>query len=195
MAQRRHHYERAFEGLLRARRIPYVSVDEARKALLPRGASMEGAGGDRLKSFDFVIYGESSNLLVEVKGRRLAPTGTRLESWVTLEDVRSLAAWERLFGLGFEAAFVFLYWCEAQPPDALFEDVFVDHDRWYACRAVTVSDYASGMKARSERWGTVDLPRRTFDRLSRPFAACLAPGRDAPPLAALEPLASAGCLV
>ena len=36
MAHRRDHYDRAFEGFLRARRIPYVAVDEARKTLLPR---------------------------------------------------------------------------------------------------------------------------------------------------------------
>jgi hypothetical protein len=35
MAQRRHHYERAFEELLRRRRVPYVAVDESRRALLP----------------------------------------------------------------------------------------------------------------------------------------------------------------
>lgn len=57
------HYERAFEAYLRAHRIPYVAVDEARRALVPAmargdrgGTSDAGAGeggtpdGD-LKSF------------------------------------------------------------------------------------------------------------------------------------------------
>ena len=35
MAQRRFHYEQAFEHYLRANRIPYVAVDEAKKALMP----------------------------------------------------------------------------------------------------------------------------------------------------------------
>ena len=113
MAQRRHHYERAFENYLRSRRIPYIAVDEAKKTLLPdrapfRVGSESGDGGLTLKSFDFVIYGERTNFLVDVKGRRVprnltSPTARgRLESWVTQDDVDSMRQWERLFGQGFE---------------------------------------------------------------------------------------------
>jgi hypothetical protein len=38
VTQRRHHYEAAFEQYLRATRVPYVAVDEAKKALLPGAA-------------------------------------------------------------------------------------------------------------------------------------------------------------
>jgi hypothetical protein len=168
MTQRRHHYELAFEDYLRRRRIPYVAVDEAKKSLLPGSH----AGGDEslaLKSFDFVIYGQGQNLLVEVKGRRLAPGSPRMESWVTLEDVRSLQRWEALFGPEFAAAFVFLYWCEAQPPDALFLELFECRGGWYCLRTVRVADYAPAMKVRSPRWMTVDLPTRVFERISGPL--------------------------
>jgi hypothetical protein len=188
MAQRRHHYERAFEAFLRARRVPYVAVDEAKRALLPESGApgirfTSGPGTEDLaiKSFDFVIYGEqgAGNLLIDVKGRRVGSgksgngrlTTGRLESWVTLADIQSLEAWERLFGPGFSAAFVFMYWCEAQPPDALFQEIFEHHGVWYALRSVTLSDYKAAYKTRSERWGTVDLPRAAFERLSRPFAS------------------------
>lgn len=190
MAQRRHHYEAAFEGYLRARRVPYVAVDEARKALTPAGSL--GAEGS-LKSFDFVIYGQGANLLAEVKGRKLAPrarsrgplvtvgagsellfrpvaAAPRMESWVTLEDVESLRSWQRLFGPEFEAAFVFVYWCDEQPADGLYHEVFEHHGRWYTLRAVRLDSYAAAMKPRSVRWGTVDLPRAAFDRLAMPFA-------------------------
>jgi hypothetical protein len=183
MAQRRHHYERAFEAFLRARRIPYVAVDEAKKALLPEGATIrcERTPGDpgpsALKSFDFVIYGESTNLLVDVKGRRVgsrtrnqSTTAGRLESWVTEEDVDSLARWARLFGPGFEPAFVFIYWCEQQPPDALFQEIVEFRGAWYALRAVGLQEYAAAMKVRSVRWRTVHVPAQTFERISRPFA-------------------------
>ena len=179
MAQRRHHYERAFEAYLRQRRIPYVAVNEARKALLPPGARLrlDGAGdaGADLKSFDFVVYGDNTNLLIEIKGRKVPArkspgAGARLESWVTLDDVASLRAWQRLFGPGYEGAFVFVYHCENQPPDALFQEV-IEHDRrWYALRAISLDDYAASMKTRSPRWRTVDLPRAAFDRISRPFS-------------------------
>lgn len=185
--QRRHHYEHAFEAYLRARRIPYVAVNEARKALLPegrmgRGTGTDEDGGKALKSFDAVIYGQGSNLLVEVKGRRIGgriggrmggragARGGRLESWVTLDDVESLERWEVLFGSGFEAAFVFVYWCEEMPPDALFEEIFEDSGRWYAIRSVRVGAYRRGMRTRSEKWRTVHLPARLFEQMAEPLA-------------------------
>lgn len=196
VAQRRHHYETAFERLLRDRRIPYVAVDEARKALLPEGARPRLSVGDgperSLKSFDFVLYGEGANLLAEVKGRRYVaprsrPGPGRLESWVNAEDVDSLLTWQRLFGPEFAAAFVFVYWCVEQPPDVLFEDVFEHRGRWYALRVVMVEVYARLMRVRSRRWGTVHLDRASFDRASRPFA----PGAGlwgSPEVPAFEPL-------
>ena len=177
MAQRRHHYEQAFEHYLRSRRIPYVAVDEAKKALLPEEARFrpgalpagcgEGEGGS-LKSFDFVLYGPQRNLLCEVKGRKVgARKGSRLECWVTQEDVLSLGRWERLFGDGFTAAFVFIYWCDEQPALPLFEEIFEFHERWYAVRAVTLASYAAGMRPRSQKWQTVHMAAADFDRASR----------------------------
>jgi hypothetical protein len=191
--QRRHHYELAFEEYLRARRIPYVAVQEARKALLPA----EGAGDARsLKSFDFVIYGDRLNLLVEIKGRKVAarssvtsnssspaglmgsipgvparaPRSSRLENWATQDDVDSLLAWERLFGEGFSAALVFVYWCQDQPPAPLFEDLFEFKGRWYAVRVVLAGAYAAAMKPRSTRWRTVHMPAAAFNRASLPLS-------------------------
>jgi hypothetical protein len=174
--QRRHHYEQAFEEHLRERRVPYIAVDEARKALLgtdrTRVAPEQGVGSLALKSFDFVIYGRRRNLLVEVKGRRInadASGPSRLQCWATREDIDSLTRWESLFGPEFEASLVFLYWCEGGPPAPLFEEVFHFRERWYAVRAIPLSDYAAHMRPRSARWGTVHVPASVFDRLSGPL--------------------------
>lgn len=194
MARRHVHYERAFEAYLRARRIPYIAVDEARRTLLPDSRSIRflndgddpavGGGRGGLKSFDFVVYGEGMNLLVDIKGRRVPVTrsgacSSRLESWVTDDDVESLARWEALFNGGapaghaaggYEGVFVFIYGCQQQPPDALFQEVMEHGGLWYVLRSVTLADYRSAMKRRSPRWRTVDLPARAFERLSEPFA-------------------------
>lgn len=184
MAQRRHHYERAFEAFLRTRRIPYVAVDEAKKTLIPAHAARASGHADAspaLKSFDFVIYGDpgagGGNLLIDIKGRRLPALRSdalfatpRLESWVTQEDVDSLLAWEGLFGPGFTSAFVFVYACEAQPPDALFQEVFEHQEVWYVLRTIPVGEYRHAMRVRSASWKTVDLSREAFERLSQPFA-------------------------
>lgn len=182
MAQRRFHYERALEAYLRERRVPYVAVNEAKKALLPKGAelALHGDGGKTsLKGFDFVVYGHGSSLLLEAKGRRLprlrlkdgTPAKARLESWVTLDDVESLGAWAGLFGDAFEPVFVFVYWCDDVPPDGLFSEVFEHGGRWYTLRCVTLGDYKAHMKTRSPKWGTVNLPTAAYERLWRRLLA------------------------
>ena len=63
MADRSIHYESAFEAYLRSKGIPYVAVDEAKKALFANA---------KLKSFDFVVYSKNGpNLLIDVKGRQV----------------------------------------------------------------------------------------------------------------------------
>lgn len=178
MAQRRHHYEHAFERFLRDRRVPYISVDEARKSLLPAtGATQGDDGSGSLKNFDFVIYGEGGNLLVEVKGRRLPqvrlkdgrPGTPRMECWVTRDDIEALRRWGTLFGPEFEPVIVFMYWCEGVPPDGLFVETIAHRDRWYTLRCIEVESYARAMRVRSPKWGTVSLSSADFLRLSRPF--------------------------
>ncbi|MBY0309195.1 MAG: HYExAFE family protein [Phycisphaerales bacterium] len=190
MGMGRYHGDRAFEAFLRAGRTPCISVNEAKRTLLPAAA-----GRPDLKSFDYVVYAPGgAGLLIDVKCRRLPtprltlvrPDGTRqahraagrparLESWVTTEDVRSLGTWQSLFGDAFKAAFVFLYWCDAgdglatQPPDGLFDRVFLDHGRWYAVRGVLLDDYQRHQQLRSARWQTVDLPAPLFERLGNGF--------------------------
>lgn len=174
VANRRFHYDRAFEHYLRANTIPYVAVDEAKRALT--GDRKSKVLPTKLKSFDFVVYAEQGpNLLVDVKGRKHAGTaGRSFQNWVTRDDVTSLAKWAEIFGKDFEPAFAFLFWCDAQPPDALFHEVFAYGERWYAVLAVKLSDYTAHMRDRSAKWDTVSLPARAFDRVSVPLGELLA---------------------
>lgn len=199
MAQRRNHAERAFERLIRDARIPYVAVNEAKKSLLPSGAGLQEnpeTGGNSLKNFDFIVYGDATNLLVEVKGRtiprtkRPLPPGKRprMECWVTRDDIDALRTWQRLFGPGYEAVIVFMYTCEGPPPDGLFGEVVELAGVWYAVRAIALDDYEPSMRTRSPRWRTVQLDQATFDRLSRPFAAPATASAPLGPTPALEPL-------
>ena len=177
MAQRRFHYDAAFEHYLRASAIPYVAVDEAKRALsAAQGRPASPAeGADKLKSFDFVVYsGSGANLLVDVKGRKhTGRSGRSLQNWVTRDDVEHLRRWETLFGQGFVGAFAFLFWCDAQPPDALFAEIFEHGGRWYAVQGVRVSDYVQHMRPRSAGWDTVSLPADAFARIARPLKQML----------------------
>ncbi|MEM1212496.1 MAG: HYExAFE family protein [Planctomycetota bacterium] len=173
MANRRFHYDRAFEHFLRANTIAYVAVDEAKRALsADRKAKVLPT---KLKSFDFVVYSQSgANLLVDVKGRKLAnTTGRGFQNWVTEDDVSSLTAWSEIFGDGFEPVFVFLFWCDSQPADALFHEVMEYGERWYAVRAVKLSAYREVMRPRSAKWGTVSVPAKAFEAMAGPLGDLL----------------------
>lgn len=192
MVARRSHYERAFGAYLDRRGASYALMSDAKRVVAEPAARLrppELSPGERerltarggsvpavrtLKSFDLVIYSDDARALVDVKGRKVSASlesspAPRLENWVTEDDVDSLLVWETLFGEGFEAAFVFVYWCETRPPAALFDDAFEHHGRWYGLRAATLSDYRGAMRRRSARWRTVHLDRAAFERLSRPL--------------------------
>ncbi len=180
MAASRQHYERAFESALRRARLPYVLVDDAERAVLPKGAraGLVDAKGRprRLKSFDAVVYGPQRHALVEVKGRRvdLRKGGSgRRENWVTLDDVGSLTTWQRLFGEPFEAVLVFMYWLDGPVVMAGEHDLHRFEGRTYTHRAVRLADYTAEMKTRSPKWGTVNLPTGVFERLGLPIGDVL----------------------
>lgn len=172
MGRRQIHYEQAFKSLLNERNVPFVAVDEARRAILPgEQAPLQTtlAGETKtLKAFDYVLYG-TPNLLVELKGRRLPARSARLENWVTDDDVDSLRRWCSMFGRGYVGCFVFVYECPHEPPTTpspLFEDVWIHKDHYYALRAIDVEAYAANMKVRSARWRTVCLAKDKFEAYS-----------------------------
>ncbi len=162
MANRRFHYEAAFEDYLRSRGLPYVAVDEAKKAIF---------GSIPLKSFDFVVYSEGGvNLLVDVKGRKFpdAIPGPKRgasrawENWVTREDMEGLAEWQGVFGEGFEAVFLFAYWLQGPAGRSPFEDLHVFRQNHYAFMAITLAEYATLARPRSRKWQTLSVPGKEF---------------------------------
>ncbi len=174
MAIRGNHYDAAFEAYLRARKTPYVAVDEQRRALLEDAS---------LKSMDFIVYSRHpKNLLVDVKGRRYpsgdAEHGHRFENWATAEDIPSLLTWERVFGEGFRAVLVFAYHVVSAPALRDFEELFQFRERTYAFFGVWVNDYQTAMQTRSASWQTVAVPSDSFREMRFPIARFLT---DAPP--------------
>src|ERR1700754_1153878 len=137
MADRNVHYEAAFEAFLRDKGIPYVAVDEAKKALFANA---------KLKSFDFVVYSKNGpNLLIDVKGRQRKEGSSKrsFESWTTQRDVEDLLQWEQVFGEGFRAILAFIYWIEAPltPENGMFEH----RERWYLLMGIDLSEYRNHM--------------------------------------------------
>jgi hypothetical protein len=167
VARRSVHYEAAFEEYLRAKGLPYVAVDEAKKAVF---------GSASLKSFDFVVYStQAANLLVDVKGRkfpdsgggRKASAGRAWENWVTQDDLDGLEQWQGVFGEGFRAVLVFAYWLQGPPQRAPFADVHLYRQEHYAFAAIPLEVYASLARPRSRKWNTLAVPSAEFAAAAR----------------------------
>lgn len=166
MADRSIHYEAAFEDLLRQRGIPYVAVDEAKRALFSDA---------RLKSFDYVVYSKTRpNLLVDIKGRRhQGPRASSFQTWSTQRDVEDLQQWEEVFGDGFQAVLVFVYWLDTPMDDGSLlkndEGIWAYKSRWYRMFGVDLGDYQQRMRRRSAKWETVAVGQDDFKTLARPI--------------------------
>ena len=162
MANRNNHYEAAFEAYLRDRRVPYVAVDESRRALMSGGS---------LKSLDFIVspLGVPS-WLVDVKGRRF-PSGDRhkqyWKNWSTRDDLRGLARWEQLFGDQFAPLLVFAYHLVGDRSPLPADELFAYRDRLYAFVAISLHHYAPHARPISERWDTVAMPASRFREAAR----------------------------
>lgn len=164
MAQRNNHYDVAFEEFLRQTRVPYVVVDEQRRALLQEAS---------LKSMDFIVYSsQGNNLLVDVKGRRFPSGGNgnshKWENWATEDDLVSLLEWQQVFGNDFRSMLVFAYEVIEQKYFDEFESLFRCRDRTYAFYGVWADEYREEMRTRSPSWETVSVTSGKFRRLRMP---------------------------
>lgn len=160
--KRTNHYEAAFEAWLRAQRLPYVAIDERRRALYPHAAS--------LKSLDFIVSSTAGDRwLIDVKGREFPAGKQYFRNWSTRDDVRSLSHWEHLFGYDFTSLFVFAYNVVGRRAPLPEHQLFVFEGAIYGFVAATVRDYAWHARPISTRWQTIGMPTGNFRRLARPL--------------------------
>lgn len=153
------HYERAFEDYLRWGGTAYVPVDESRRVLM---------AGQRIKSFDFLVYPAGSRpWIVDVKGRQFPyysqDGGSRYwENWVTDDDLAGLAEWQTVFTEQYEARFVFAYWLTGPRDRWPTTSPHVYQNEPYAFFSVGLRDYERLCRRRSPRWSTVGVGGREF---------------------------------
>jgi hypothetical protein len=175
MANRKNHYEAAFEGYIRSLRVPCVAVDEAKRAI---------SGEQGLKNPDFLLYPRwSLNLVVEVKGKRGKDgRGRRAwENWVTTDDLDGLARWQEMFGPGFRAVLAFAY---AEPlqvfplprENGAYEFRGLEYRFW----AVGLDDYVAHLRSRGPAWKAVAMARAEFRRRVRPLIEWLPMSVESP---------------
>jgi hypothetical protein len=163
MAKRDNHYEAAFEEYLRLKQVPYVAVDETKRALL---------GDASLKSLDFIVSPAAGPAwLVDVKGRRF-PSGERQKqywkNWSTSDDVRSLAAWQTLLGPATQGLFVFAYDVVGDRAPLPLDQLFGYRDRLYGFLGVRLNDYRALARPLSAAWDTLCIPVARFREVAAP---------------------------
>ena len=169
MADRNNHYEAAFEEYLRRRQIPYVAVDESKRSRLADGT---------LKSLDFIVSsprGQGVSWLVDIKGRHF-PSGRQKQfwkNWSTRDDVRSLAAWQQLFGSRFRALFVFAYEVLGDRAPLPVEQLFEFRGRLYGFLGLGLEAYVFYARPISRAWDTVAMPTVRFRQLAVPLEKLL----------------------
>ena len=176
MAKRDNHYEAAFEAYLRARRIPYVAVDEAKRSLL---------GGGTLKSVDFILTpprpgscgcrDQGTAWLADIKGRRF-PAGRQKQfwkNWSTSDELRSLARWEELLGKQFTGLLVFAYHVVGPFAPLPAEQLFPFRGELYGFVGIRLHHYTSCSHTISPKWDTVAMPVAKFRELSEPMDCLL----------------------
>ncbi len=173
MTRRYIHYEAAFEDYLRSRGLPYVAVDEHRKAIF---------AGTRVKSFDFIVYRSSGpHWLVDVKGRKFPYDNDGhkrfWENWVTADDIEGLTRWQEAFGDGFASAIIFAYHltgADDSEPAAVARSLGALHTyagEQYAFISVLNDDYSKACRQRSPRWDTVSTSARKLREMAVPLEA------------------------
>jgi hypothetical protein len=178
MANRDNHYEAAFEAYLRASRLPYIAVDEARRSLVVGGS---------VKSLDFIVSppGQRS-WLVDVKGRRF-PSGDEhhqyWKNWSTRDDLRSLAIWQDHFGADFCPMLVFAYHLVGSRSPLPQEQLFAFRGAHYGFLGVRLADYVPHARPLSESWDTVAMPTGLFRRAARPLEEWLGGALETAPSA------------
>jgi len=158
MVRRHIHYEAAFEDYLRSRGLPYIAVDEAKRAVF---------AGSPVKSFDFLVYRPNGPIgIVDIKGRKF-PYDTvgnhrYWENWVTEEDLQGLSEWGLVFGKGFQPILVFAYWMTVSVQKWSFNGMHLFRGEYYAFLAMPVSQYKALCVKRSPKWETVTVPAKEF---------------------------------
>ena len=165
------HYERAFENWLIDNHIEYVPAGDQHKPVFEQSS---------LKSFDFLLCPSSGKkIIAEVKGRHFKGTTlaglSRLECWVTTEDVDGLAAWQKTLGDDYDSAFIFAYRFQNIDVDFDGREIFDFNEDKYLFLAVRFADYVKYMKQRSPKWKTVTLAADKFRQCARPITDLILP--------------------
>ncbi|MGH9922512.1 MAG: HYExAFE family protein [Nitrososphaerales archaeon] len=161
-------YENMFEALLREKQLPYIAINEAKRAVV---------NNKRIKSFDFIVSSKNGVFLIDIKGKQF-PYGKGLretdywENWIHDDDLDGLELWERIFRSNTaKGLLVFPYKIKFEKHINEFRCKFKFKNYWYGLVAVTPKEYRNNSKIRSSKGQVhaIYISRKLFPKVARPL--------------------------
>lgn len=161
----RAHYESAFEDILRKCQIPYVAINENKRPIIE---------GEAIKNFDFIVYSKKGKYLIDIKGKFFpyeysyrAPN--YWENWITLDDIKGLKFWQKIFGKGFQSLLIYIFLIKHKKDKKQFEFIYTFKNNSYGIVGVPMEIYLKKSKPRSKKWKAIYVSREKFQRLVKPL--------------------------
>lgn len=165
-------YEKVFEEIIRACEIPYIAINEAKRAVVE---------GKKIKSLDFIVASKLGVYLLDIKGKtfpygwphRLITSRDYWENWVHKGDLEGMELWSNLFGSKkVQSLLVFIYKILKQDELDNFIDYVEMHNIYYGFVAIPTFLYRRHWKQRSTAQGFIAMyvSKTKFPGLVRPLS-------------------------
>lgn len=171
-------YENMFEKLLREKQLPYIAINEAKRAIVH---------GKKIKSFDFIVSSKNNIFLIDIRGKQFPygrgnREGEYWENWIHEDDLGGLEFWEKKFGSNkAKGLLIFPYKIksrqEVEDENKLHKEVnkfkcrFEFKNKSYGLVAITPDEYKKKSKIRSSKGQVhaIYISRKTFPTIAKPL--------------------------
>ena len=90
------------------------------------------------------------------------------KNWSTRDDLRSLTAWQRLFGSASCGLLVFAYDVIGDQSPVAEHQLFAYHEKLYGFVGIELAQYAACAHPISKAWDTLAIPTKRFRSLAAP---------------------------
>ncbi|MGH9909394.1 MAG: HYExAFE family protein [Nitrososphaerales archaeon] len=165
-------YEKVFEEIIRTCEIPYIAINEAKRAVVR---------GKKIKSLDFIVASKNGIYLLDIKGKTFPygwpkrSIGPRdyWENWVHKDDLEGMELWSKLFeSRKVQSLLVFVYKIVKKDELEKFVDYVKMQNTYYGFVAIPASVYKQHWKQRSKAPGftAMYISRSEFPRFVKPFS-------------------------
>ena len=159
------YYEAVFENILRKCEIPYIAINENKRPIIR---------GEAIKNFDFIVYSKKGKYLIDIKGKFFPyeysyGKPNYWENWITLDDIKGLKFWQKIFGKGFKSFIIYPFLIKYKKDNKQFDYFHIFKGNLYGVVAISMDLYLKNSKSRSKKWKAIYISRDKFRKLAVPL--------------------------